>query len=267
MSSGFGNNDFGKILFGNTEIGKAYFGNTKVYEANAANAAYLTFSSPSAFSIKTYTGAKGWDGTLEYSTDGTSWNIWDGTVINAALSGSEYKLLMRGTNNTKVTGTSTNYRWVLTGSNISCTGNIESLLDHVKVTAGQHPSMVTYCYYHMFDGCTGLTAAPALPATTLTSYCYQQMFNNCTGLTAAPALPATALANNCYYNMFYGCRNFKVSATQTSAYTKAWRIPKNGTIPSTATDWNTGMLTNTGGTFTSDPVINTTYYVENDLVE
>ena len=31
------------------------------------------------------------------------------------------------------------------------------------------------------------------------------MFSGCTGLTAAPALPATTLANNCYYSMFSGC--------------------------------------------------------------
>ena len=57
----------------------------------------------------------------------------------------------------------------------------------------------------MFQGCTGLESAPALPATTLAINCYQYMFQNCTGLESAPALPATTLANNCYGTMFYGC--------------------------------------------------------------
>ena len=54
------------------------------------------------------------------------------------------------------------------------------------------------CYGSMFNGCTSLTQAPALPATTLAGYCYNYMFNGCTSLTQAPALPATTLAEGCY---------------------------------------------------------------------
>jgi len=50
----------------------------------------------------------------------------------------------------------------------------------------------------MFYGCTGLTTAPELPATTLASNCYSSMFNGCTGLTTAPELPATTLPDSCY---------------------------------------------------------------------
>ena len=57
----------------------------------------------------------------------------------------------------------------------------------------------------MFYGCTSLTAAPELPATTLATSCYSGMFMNCSSLTAAPSLPATTLAESCYYSMFYGC--------------------------------------------------------------
>ena len=31
------------------------------------------------------------------------------------------------------------------------------------------------------------------------------MFQGCSGLTTAPVLPATTLVANCYYQMFYGC--------------------------------------------------------------
>ena len=61
------------------------------------------------------------------------------------------------------------------------------------------------CYYLMFNGCTSLTQAPALPATALADWCYYSMFGGCTSLTQAPALPATILANYCYYDMFDGC--------------------------------------------------------------
>ncbi len=68
-------------------------------------------------------------------------------------------------------------------------------------------TLAEYCYDSMFSGCTGLTEAPALPATTLATGCYNSMFSGCTGLTAAPALPATTLAAGCYASMFYGCVN------------------------------------------------------------
>ena len=61
------------------------------------------------------------------------------------------------------------------------------------------------CYNSMFDRCTSLTSAPALPATTLETRCYEIMFSNCTSLTTAPALPATTLESRCYYYMFNGC--------------------------------------------------------------
>ena len=63
------------------------------------------------------------------------------------------------------------------------------------------------CYNSMFDGCSSLTSAPALPATSLVDHCYSYMFNGCTSLTTAPALPATSLADYCYHNMFNDCRS------------------------------------------------------------
>ena len=62
-----------------------------------------------------------------------------------------------------------------------------------------------YCYSSMFQGCTSLTSAPALPGTTLATCCYGNMFKGCTSLTAAPELPATTLEYGCYQYMFEGC--------------------------------------------------------------
>ena len=70
-------------------------------------------------------------------------------------------------------------------------------------------TLASSCYFSMFSGCTGLTAAPALPATTLATNCYQSMFSDCTGLTAAPALPATTLASRCYQSMFSDCTHIE----------------------------------------------------------
>lgn len=128
-------------------------------------------------------------------------------------------------------------------------------------------TLISYCYSGMFGGCTNLTQAPELPATTLAYSCYSGMFRGCTSLTKAPELPATTLAGDCYYAMFRGCTSLKISTTQSSEYPTAWRIPSSGTISSTSSGWNTSMLTDTGGTFTSNPSVNTTYYGAWSLVE
>ena len=123
-------------------------------------------------------------------------------------------------------------------------------------------TLADYCYQQMFSGCTGLAQAPALPATTLANYCYENMFKRCAALTQIPALPATTLANYCYRYMFDSCTSLKLSTTQTGEYTIAYRIPTTGT-GTTATDALTDMFSNTGGTFTGAPAINTTYYLSN----
>ena len=121
-------------------------------------------------------------------------------------------------------------------------------------------TLASFCYSDMFYGCASLTQAPELPATTLASSCYSGMFYGCTSLTQAPELPATTLADVCYESMFCDCIALKISSTQSSEYPTAWRIPSSGTISSTDSNWNSNMLSGTGGTFTSDPNINTTYY-------
>ena len=128
-------------------------------------------------------------------------------------------------------------------------------------------TLISYCYSGMFGGCTSLTKAPNLPATTLAYSCYSGMFSGCTSLTKAPELPATTLAGDCYYGMLRGCTSLKISTTQSSEYHTAWRIPSSGTISSTSSGWNTSMLKDTGGTFTSNPSVNTTYYGAWSLVE
>lgn len=63
-----------------------------------------------------------------------------------------------------------------------------------------------HCYENMFDGCSNLSLAPELPATTLANSCYYMMFKGCTSLISGPSeLPATTLESYCYQEMFNGC--------------------------------------------------------------
>ena len=251
---------------------------------------YLSFIGNEDFTLKTYSTTKNWNGILEYSTDALIWNTWDGTEISS----SGNVLYLRGTGNTNITGSSANNRFVFTGTDalkIVCEGNIESLLDCMTVRDGGHPIMINDCYQSMFRGCTALTTAPELPATTLANNCYgymfrdctalttapslpattlaygcyQNMFQGCTALTTIPSLPATTLANNCYGYMFYGCSLIKLSTTQTGEYQIAYRIPTSGT-GTTATSALANMFQNTRGTFNGTPSINTTYYTSNTVV-
>ena len=192
----------------------------------------LEFSSANPFSISA---PKNWDGKLEY-TNGSGWKMWDGSAIASGEIENNHYIYLRGTGNSKITGTtSSSVKWSIIGTNIACNGDIDLLLDYSTVKSGNRPAMASYCYNSMFQGCTSLTAAPSLPATTL--------------------------ANNCYNSMFYLCTKIKLSTTASGTYTKSYRIPKNGT-GTTASGALVYMFGNTGGTFNGAPKINTTYYLD-----
>ena len=138
---------------------------------------------------------------FEYSTDGTNWSVFTPVTTTITLANAGDKVYFRGDNTTVSESTSIYYKFVMSGK-IAASGNIMSLLDK---TCQSTTISNNYCYYYMFEGCTSLTTAPALPATTLANYCYSYMFRYCTSLTTAPALPATTLASGCYDRMFKDC--------------------------------------------------------------
>ncbi len=217
----------------------------------------LRFEGTQPFTLKTDNTSKNWDGIIEYSTDNTSWVIWNGEETPSSS-----VLYLRGTDNTYITGDYDKY-WVCNTSGLmSVIGRIDYLLDYQTVLTGGTPSMGVDCYRELFIGWVTLIAAPELPATTLTVGCYSHMFAGCHSLRILPELPATTLAARCYDYMFAFSNGPKVSASKTGNYTKPWRIPSTGTITNTAANWNQSLLYETGGTFTGDPQPNTTYYLD-----
>lgn len=140
--------------------------------------------------------------SLEYSTDGMTWQSY--TIennISATSVGDTVYFRSDGTTTTFSETDSKYFKFVMEGR-FAASGSVMSLID--KNLEG-NVSMGDYCFANLFYGCSGLTVAPKLPATTLSKYCYDRMFLSCTGLTAAPELPATTLANGCYCEMFSGC--------------------------------------------------------------
>ncbi len=304
-----------------TNVLKIYKGSVLVYEKEEepsypTNVVVFKSDSPRRVTPKyTHPGI-----TLQYSTNGgTTWNNISSDVTTTSSDEIWFRGRATGTKSLYTSSDSSN-AWVFSGdasNKLHVYGDLRYLLcDNLGdntitfniatycfnsmfygctslTTAPSLPAttLATYCYSNMFEGCTGLTTAPSLPATklargccasmfrdctslttapslpatTLANYCYANMFNGCTSLTTAPELPATTLAEYCYSNMFNGCTALKVSKTQEGSYQYAWRIPTSGT-GTIAYYWNPDMLKDTGGTFKSNPSINTTYYVENPPV-
>ena len=142
------------------------------------------------------------------------------------------------------------YQFALNGS-ADVLGNIQSLVNFDDNNMSQHqyaylfkncsgivdasklklpPTLSSRCYYHTFENCYSLTAAPQFPNTTfsygsfegmymscsslikapsvipmLTGSDCRYMFQGCTSLRTAPQLPATEITQYCYEYMFSGC--------------------------------------------------------------
>lgn len=205
-------------------------GINRIGEAPATPADSIIFYSVNEISIITTNTTKNWDGTLYYSTDYTTWTIWDGTeAITSVKTAGWHKLYLRGVGNTVISGGSA-YRFIIGGSFIMCKGNMDNLLDYTTTpTMGtgafanlfQQCGNVDFdivlpqtvlsqsCYSGLFNACVSLTKTPELPATTLATFCYSDMFNGCKSLSEAPALPATTLEQGCYKQMFSNCNMLK----------------------------------------------------------
>ena len=135
---------------------------------------------------------------LYYSRDKVMWSQWDYSPITLANVGD--KLYIYGNNPSGIGIDVNNY------STFQITGSVAASGDATTLITQNGTQILTNSTFHsLFKGCTALTSAPSLPATTLAPGCYSLMFFGCTSLTAAPALPATTLQDGCYDGMFYGC--------------------------------------------------------------
>lgn len=109
-----------------------------------------------------------------------------------------------------------------------------------------------HCYTYMFYHCSGLTAAPKLPATAISEYCYMSMFDGCTSLTASPVLPAQTPKEGCYIYMFNGCSSLSQITCLLTGFTDSlWDDPSTQ-------HWDTGVAAS--GTFYKAPGMNDWQY-------
>ena len=142
------------------------------------------------------------NGTLDNTFEVDKGNGWEGYVFGTVIHLNAGQSCKWRCSAHPTTQSNKNYvQFVMTGK-IEASGNVNSML---SIGFENLTSLSGYDYAYMFKGCTSLTKAPELPATTLVNYCYYYMFAGCTSLVQAPKLPATTLANNCYASMFAGC--------------------------------------------------------------
>ena len=149
---------------------------------------------------------------------GSGWTAYSfGTVINLNAGQScRWRCSAHPT-----TQSSSNYVQFNMRGKIEASGNVNSMLssdfDNLTSLSGYD-----YAFFKLFSGCTSLTNAPELPATSLAPVCYMDMFENCTSLTNAPELPAINLATECYRVMFWNCTSLTTAPSLPATSLARW---------------------------------------------
>ena len=126
---------------------------------------------------------------MQYSTDGGStWKDYTiglgiENVVAVAIDAGE-TVMFRGDNENLAYYLEDDDDYIYTKcviqGSVAASGDVTALLNGV----GGDITLAASCYASMFQGCTGLTQAPSLPATTLASSCYDSMFRYCTNITS-----------------------------------------------------------------------------------
>ena len=189
---------FGMVDYPNgTEQGKSYALDALPYLAFTASAEQtMTISVSGSYTLHE---------SLQYSVKGSKWaQLKAGTAIT--FGGANGGILrLRGQSSGGTASTVSKYAKISFGNSnvpVACSGDIRNLIDYKNYATVNTDEAR---FYYLFKGCTSLTTAPKLPATTLADNCYNAMFQGCKNLTSAPELPAKIATERCYSNMFYGC--------------------------------------------------------------
>ena len=144
---------------------------------------YITFKAEEAQTFKMTTTGTYEINELEYSLNGGEWqNVEKDKEVT--FGGTNGDLRLRGIN---PNGTATAWdacstiKFTEANVNVACTGKILTLLDWRNYNIVE-TNNARFC--KLFYGCSVLTSAPELPATTLANDCYYCMFEGCTSLTS-----------------------------------------------------------------------------------
>lgn len=165
-----GNIEIQDLFVGSNNAVGLYQGAVVVWEKSAPLGDWLCFTSEEANStVAMEANGSAPTVSLEYSTDGNTWSpfVVGTTTVTLANIGDKVYVRANSAGNTGMGTSASNYnKFVMTGK-IAASGDVDTLLDQ-----NGNATLTTGCYSNMFNGCTSLTTAPTLPATTLASSCY-----------------------------------------------------------------------------------------------
>lgn len=179
----------------------------------------IVFCAQQPFTLHVGNRTKNWNGTLQYSTDHSTWTTWDGTTtLSAVQSGYLYKLWLKGSSNTYLTGANSTYIHTMrnssdrhfvitnTGTNIvKCKGDLSRLLNSSATSTSTN-----YSFAHLFYDNRYLDFDVTLPTLNGASGVFFGMFRGCSSLTKAPNLTFTAAVGNyACGDMFRDCISLK----------------------------------------------------------
>lgn len=107
-----------------------------------------------------------------------------------------------------------------------------------KITSAENliipaTTIAMHCFTSMFEGCTLMTKAPSLLATTMENSCCNEMFKDCSSLSYIRCLAGDISASYCTYNWVSGVAasgTFVKNASMTSWPAGANGIPTNWTV-------------------------------------
>ena len=130
--------------------------------ASAAN--YLTFTAEEDSSSFGIVNNEGNNPDVQYSLDGgETWTVLaGGDTVMLAHKGD--KALLKGNNPEGFSKDRRQYSAFKMTGKVAASGSVMSLIDGVGLST-EIPN--DYCFSYLFSGCTSLTQAPELPATTL----------------------------------------------------------------------------------------------------
>lgn len=244
-----------------------------------------------------------WDGRIFYSYDKRNWYEWNGVITAPSRI-----IHLCGIDNTHLSydvessSTRASIHFfppynvsVDPGCDITCVGDLATLLDFRKYSSGGTLVASDYSFRNAFMGCLGLVSVqkigfthigrdafygafyecrdlktpPALSAIALENSCYGSMFGHCYALECLPKLPAQNIPDYAYRAMF-AYSNIKLSSSQTGEYQYPFRVPYSGS-GTFGINALKEMVIGTQGTYTGDEEgtiqANTTYYTDKPLVE
>ena len=151
------------------------------------NYPYVTFTATEEQKFRMHAGRSLDLSKFQYSVNEGEWKnvVADEEV---SFGGTNSTLRLRGTNIYGTASSTSEYSTITFdpySDVVYCEGDIRTLLDYKNYKTVDTKN-ARFC--NLFEGCSVLTSAPELPATTLAPNCYCDMFNSCKNLTSVTML-------------------------------------------------------------------------------